>query len=88
MYIHLQQRIQDEIISGNLDSPEGGLDAMLQVIVCQNVRSVIFYSIYCLICNIYQIIGWRENARHILVYLTDAGFHFAGDGKVCISIVL
>ena len=40
-YIHLQQRIQDEIISGNLDSPEGGFDAMLQVIVCQNVRSVI-----------------------------------------------
>ena len=29
-----------------------------------------------------QIIGWRENARRILVYLTDAGFHFAGDGKV------
>ena len=31
-----------------------------------------------------QIIGWRDNARHILVYLTDAGFHFAGDGKVSI----
>ena len=30
-----------------------------------------------------QIIGWRANARHVLLYLTDAGFHFAGDGKVC-----
>ncbi|XP_065897542.1 integrin beta-1-like [Dysidea avara] len=56
--------IQDEIISGNLDSPEGGFDALLQTIVCQD------------------IIGWRDNARHILVYLTDAGFHFAGDGKL------
>jgi len=30
------------MISGNLDSPEGGFDAMLQVITCQNVRYIIF----------------------------------------------
>ena len=30
-----------------------------------------------------QLIGWRKNARHLLLYITDAGFHFAGDGKVC-----
>lgn len=58
------RRINQQIISGNLDSPEGGLDALLQVIVCQD------------------IIGWRERARHIVVFLTDAGFHFAGDGKL------
>ena len=31
-------RINEQIISGNLDSPEGGLDALMQVIVCQDVR--------------------------------------------------
>lgn len=27
-------------------------------------------------------IGWREKARKLLVFSTDAGFHYAGDGKV------
>ena len=27
-------------------------------------------------------IGWRDRARRMLVYATDAGFHIAGDGKV------
>ena len=27
-------------------------------------------------------IGWREKARRLLVFSTDAGFHYAGDGKV------
>lgn len=51
-------------MSGNLDSPEGGLDALMQAIVCR------------------QIIGWREQARRLLVLSTDAGFHYAGDAKV------
>ncbi|KAG8452692.1 hypothetical protein GDO86_004468 [Hymenochirus boettgeri] len=32
-----QQRVSAENISGNLDSPEGGLDAMLQAAVCTNL---------------------------------------------------
>lgn len=31
-------------------------------------------------------IGWREQARRLLVFTTDAGFHYAGDGKVFINI--
>lgn len=27
-------------------------------------------------------IGWRERARRLLLFSTDAGFHYAGDGKV------
>ncbi|XP_039609504.1 integrin beta-1a isoform X1 [Polypterus senegalus] len=50
-------------ISGNLDSPEGGFDAIMQVAVCSD------------------IIGWR-NVTRLLVFSTDAGFHFAGDGKL------
>ncbi|XP_068091869.1 integrin beta-1 isoform X2 [Hyperolius riggenbachi] len=50
-------------ISGNLDSPEGGFDAIMQVAVCG------------------AQIGWR-NVTRLLVFSTDAGFHFAGDGKL------
>ncbi|KAM4605960.1 integrin beta-1-like [Polymixia lowei] len=50
-------------ISGNLDSPEGGLDALMQAAVCE------------------AQIGWR-NVTRLLVFSTDAGFHFAGDGKL------
>lgn len=51
-------------MSGNLDSPEGGLDALMQVMVCN------------------EEIGWRQNARHLIIFSTDASFHVAGDGKV------
>lgn len=51
-------------MSGNLDAPEGGFDAIMQAIVCRD------------------IIGWREQARRLLVFSTDAGFHYAGDGKL------
>lgn len=51
-------------VSGNLDAPEGGFDAIMQAIACR------------------QQIGWREQARRLLVFSTDAGFHYAGDGKV------
>ena len=30
------------MISGNLDSPEGGFDGLLQAIVCQDVRVPVF----------------------------------------------
>lgn len=51
-------------MSGNLDAPEGGFDAIMQAVVCRDQ------------------IGWREQARRLLVFSTDAGFHYAGDGKL------
>ena len=47
-------------VSGNLDAPEGGFDAIMQAVVCKD------------------IIGWRDKARRLLVFSTDAGFHYAG----------
>ena len=29
-----------------------------------------------------QVIGWRPVSRKILLYISDAGFHYAGDGLV------
>ncbi|XP_026534756.1 integrin beta-2 [Notechis scutatus] len=58
-----QEEVGKQHISGNLDAPEGGLDAMMQAAVCE------------------KKIGWK-NVTRLLVYTTDDGFHFAGDGKL------
>ncbi|GAA6227175.1 integrin beta-1-like [Lates japonicus] len=55
--------VGEQRISGNLDLPEGGLDALMQAAVCE------------------EQIGWR-NVTRLLVFSTDGGFHFAGDGKL------
>lgn len=51
-------------VSGNLDAPEGGFDAIMQAIVCE------------------KQIKWRKKSRKMLVFSTDSGFHYAGDGKL------
>ncbi|XP_059478027.1 integrin beta-PS isoform X2 [Neocloeon triangulifer] len=56
--------VKKAAVSGNLDAPEGGFDAIMQAVVCRDQ------------------IGWREKARRLLVFSTDAGFHYAGDGKL------
>ncbi|KAK2580997.1 hypothetical protein KPH14_006050 [Odynerus spinipes] len=61
---HFAGLVRNASVSGNLDAPEGGFDAIMQAIVCRNQ------------------IGWREKARRLLVFSTDAGFHYAGDGKL------
>ncbi|XP_014209848.1 integrin beta-PS isoform X2 [Copidosoma floridanum] len=58
------KEVHDAPVSGNLDAPEGGFDAIMQAIVCRDE------------------IQWREKARKLLLFSTDAGFHFAGDGKL------
>lgn len=32
----------------------------------------------------FQMVGWRNASRKLLLYLSDAGFHFAGDGLVTV----
>lgn len=58
------QAVASADVSGNLDAPEGGFDAIMQAVVCKGQ------------------IGWRDRARRLLVFSTDAGFHYAGDGKL------
>ena len=48
----------------NVDGPEGGLDALMQAMVC------------------WPQIGWRKQARRLLILSTDNKFHHAGEGKV------
>lgn len=49
-------------ITGNLDNLEGGLDALMQVIVCQ------------------KKIGWKQQARKVVILVTNGFMHMAGDG--------
>ncbi|KAF7269813.1 integrin beta-PS-like [Rhynchophorus ferrugineus] len=58
------RRVNETRISANMDTPEGGFDALMQAMVCN------------------KVIGWRPNARHLLVLSTDAVSHIAGDGKL------
>uniref|UniRef100_A0A1B0CHL5 Integrin beta n=2 Tax=Endopterygota TaxID=33392 RepID=A0A1B0CHL5_LUTLO len=59
-----EKEVSEASVSGNLDAPEGGFDAIMQAIACRDE------------------VGWREHARRLLVFSTDAGFHYAGDGKL------
>ena len=36
----LQTEINKQVISGNLDAPEGGFDALMQVAVCEKVKTL------------------------------------------------
>jgi len=56
-----QVRNSDDII-GNIDNPEGSLDALMQILLCKSE------------------IGWRNGTTHIVILITDATFHTAGDG--------
>ncbi|CAL8095272.1 unnamed protein product [Orchesella dallaii] len=56
--------VKNVVLSGSSDLPEGGLDALMQVIVCE------------------EQIGWSQQARRLVIFATDAPFHFAGDGKL------
>ena len=49
-------------IVGNMDNPEAGFDALMQVLLCK------------------EEIGWRNGTTHIIVYISDATPHTAGDG--------
>ncbi|XP_076361128.1 integrin beta-PS-like [Tachypleus tridentatus] len=59
-----EKQVKAARVSGNLDAPEGGFDAMMQAIVC------------------HEAIEWRRKSRKMLVFSTDSGFHYAGDGKL------
>ncbi|KAK4294312.1 hypothetical protein Pmani_019783 [Petrolisthes manimaculis] len=56
------ESVQRTKVSYSPDTAEGGLDGMMQAIVC------------------WEKIGWRQLARKIIIYTTDAKFHMAGDG--------
>uniref|UniRef100_A0A8C9MGL4 Integrin beta n=1 Tax=Serinus canaria TaxID=9135 RepID=A0A8C9MGL4_SERCA len=69
---HFSQELRKERISGNLDAPEGGFDAILQTAVCK-VRDKI---------------GWRKDSTHLLVFSTESAFHYEADGTNVLAGIL
>lgn len=76
-------------VSGNLDAPEGTIYLTNSALTarfsfgsfsCSSVSGGFDAIMQAVVCR--NQIGWREQARHLLVFSTDAGFHYAGDGKV------
>ncbi|XP_072926820.1 integrin beta-3-like isoform X2 [Hemitrygon akajei] len=58
------EEVTKQQVSRNRDTPEGGMDAVLQVSVCK------------------EEIGWRQEATHMLVFVTDATSHLALDARL------
>ena len=65
-----QRNLNKTRVSSNLDAPEGGMEALMQAIVCSE--------------EIGWRVGSKDSpaATKLLVYSSDAGFHTAGDGKL------
>ncbi|KAL9966542.1 hypothetical protein ACROYT_G024630 [Oculina patagonica] len=63
-YAEFESAIRQVNISGNVDNPEGTMDALMQIAVCGSE------------------IGWvdKQSARRLVIVITDANYHFAGDG--------
>ena len=89
----VQGEVKRAQVSGNLDAPEGGFDAIMQAIVCKDeigwrdkVRSK-QKALHRLRDSLHGGISRNLSqnhfqARKLLVFSTDAGFHYAGDGKL------
>ena len=78
-----QGEVKRAQVSGNLDAPEGGFDAIMQAIVC---KDEIGWRDKVRVCEKAQsnqsLTHSLIQARKLLVFSTDAGFHYAGDGKL------
>ncbi len=69
----------------NIDVPEGGLDALMQAIVCKDglskFRDVFTFSQSCEV-SIFFYVEWRyggnNDTRRLIVVATDGPFHIAG----------
>lgn len=61
---YFQDAIEKLMASGNVDNPEGGLEALVQVAACE--KEIGWQS--------------KEDARRVVVLTTDAAYHSAGDG--------
>ena len=63
------ERVSRAPISGNIDNPEGGLDALMQVRLEVVLARTDASEDQVMVCG--EKIGWREEARRVIVYTTD-----------------
>ena len=65
------QQVRAAPISGNIDNPEGGLDALMQAREKDRDRKKtnLNVSLKVMVCG--DRVGWREEARRVIIYTTD-----------------
>ena len=80
-HTHTQTAIDDTSLSANVDAPEGGFDALIQIAACTDV-SCHSYATRITACVCVQVIGWRDDALRLVFHFTDNEYHIAGDGRV------
>ena len=60
-------RVSRAPISGNIDNPEGGLDALMQV--RSPLLATAVSPAQVMVCG--ERIGWRKEARRVIIYTSD-----------------
>ncbi|XP_067270325.1 integrin beta-4 isoform X2 [Pseudorasbora parva] len=79
-----RQKLQGERISGNLDAPEGGFDAILQTAVCQQQIGWREHSTHLLVFSTESAFHYEADGANVLAGILDRNdeqCHLTPDGK-------
>ncbi|XP_051759499.1 integrin beta-4 isoform X2 [Ctenopharyngodon idella] len=79
-----RQKLQRERISGNLDAPEGGFDAILQTAVCQEQIGWRQHSTHLLVFSTESAFHYEADGANVLAGIlnrNDEQCHLTSDGK-------
>ena len=71
-----QNSIQAVDVTGNADCPENGLEALAQVVSCENIIG----------WRSRDATGIDRGLTRIVLFLTDEQFHYSGEGRVSFLI--
>ncbi|XP_051524171.1 integrin beta-4-like isoform X2 [Myxocyprinus asiaticus] len=81
---YFQQKLQNERISGNLDAPEGGFDAILQAAVCQTQIGWRPNSTHLLVFSTESAFHYEADGANVLAGILDRNdekCHLTPDGN-------
>ena len=73
----MQARISLLDVTINVDEPENGLEAMAQVITCEEIIG----------WRSRDGVGPDRGLLRIILYISDDHFHYAGEGQVSMSLL-
>ena len=68
----LQHSIQAVDTTANVDSPENGLEALAQVVSCEDIIG----------WRSRDATGMERGLHRVVLFLTDDQFHYSGEGRV------
>ncbi|KAG1972039.1 integrin beta-4 isoform X1 [Pimephales promelas] len=85
-----RQQLQGERISGNLDAPEGGFDAILQAAVCQQQIGWRQHSTHLLVFSTESAFHYEADGVNVLAGILDRNdeqCHLTSDGKYTHDVI-